>query len=250
MEQLNRLILFPQSFKDEIEAAINRCDCVAQFNAWTKRFDQLSSGIADESVTYSQVEDHVFELKVICFLLDTKKNAKITYEPRGIVPKGKNCDLLVETDNYKYLIELKCTHPDMRGSKIPYEYITKNNKLSMGDEDYHQFQSARGHLMDVTHATEEKIDNYGEGYKTVLATIVGFHLNIEELRDFVFFYKQNAHRSDDPLGDMTMHNLKKPYKRTINEFWALPFCQDGFDFKPNRIPTIVAPLKSNDVSLE
>lgn len=249
MEQLDRLIRFPESFKDEIEAAIQKCKGVSHFNAWLKRFDQLTNGIANEAVTYRQVEDHVFELKVICFLLDTKDDVKITYEPKGIDPNGKDCDLLAETKNCKYLIELKCTHPEMRDGKIPREHITNNNKLFMSGGYYHLFQSVRGHLMDVTKHTEEKIDNYGKGYKTVLATINGFHLNIEDLRDFVFIYRLNAHRPDDPLGRMTMHNLKEPYKRTIDEFWALPFYQDSFDFKPDIKPTIVAPLKSGDVAL-
>lgn len=225
------------------------CKDVIQFNSWLKRFDQLTKGIADKSVTYRQVEDHVFELKVICFLLETKDGVKITYEPRGIDPKGKNCDLLAETANYKYLIELKCTHPEMQDAKIPHQHITKNNNLYMSGAYYHLYQSARNHLMDFTRHTEQKIDNYDAGYKTVLAIAKGFHLNIEDLRDFVFIYRLNAHRPDDPLGDMTMYELNEPYKRTIDEFWALPFQQDGFGFNSGKKPTIVAPLKSGDVAL-
>ncbi|WP_445365668.1 hypothetical protein ACJJJB_02460 [Microbulbifer sp. ANSA001] len=249
MEQLDRLIRFPRSFKDQIEVAIKQCEGVNQFNSWLKRFNQLTNGIANKSVTYRQVQDHVFELKVMCFLLNTKEGVKITYEPKGIDPKGKDCDLLAETKSCNYLIELKCTHPEMRNTKIPHEYITKNNKLYMNGGNYHLYQSARGHLMDVTRHTEEKIANYGDGYKTVLATIDGFHLDIEDLRDFVFIYRLHAHRPDDPLGKMTIHNLKEPYKQTIDEFWALPFHQNRFDFKADRKPTIVAPLKSGDVPL-
>jgi hypothetical protein len=45
---------------------------------------------------------------------------------------------------------------------------------------------------------------------------------------------------------MTMHNLRGPFGGTIDQFWALPFPQESFDFRGDREPTIVAPTRNND----
>ena len=92
-----------------------------------------------------------------------------------------------------------------------------------------------------------QIANYNLNCQTVLAVLVGFHLDIEGFRDFVFIYRNGAPRRDDPLGRMTMHNLGTPFIGNIQHFWALPFIQESFGLSAQ--PTDVGPLKREDLPL-
>lgn len=250
MEQLERLENFSENFKQDIQLAIIKTSNVTNIQSWLKRFDQLTKGLPKGKVNYRQIEDHIFELKIICFLIDTQPNIKITYEPVGINKNGKNCDLLAKTESHNYLIEIKCIHPEDRESQIPFQHITQNNTIIMDGVCYHQYQATRKHLIDMSLHTEEKIKNYGDDFKTIFATHEGFYLNIEDFRDFITIYKFNKHRIDDPLGRMTIHNMTKPFENLINEFWAFPFYQDGFDLKPNCYPRSIFPLQSEDKRIE
>lgn len=78
---------------------------------------------------------------------------------------------------------------------------------------------------------------------------VGFHLEIEDLRDFVFIYRNGYPQVDDSLGPMTIHNMKNHFKGTINQFWAFPFPQDSFALENGKKVTVVAPLMHNDKKL-
>ena len=120
----------------------------------------------------------------------------------------------------------------------------------MSESIYHDYQATRGHLIDVTHQTEQKIENYEGIFISVLAVPVGFFLSKESLRDFVFIYKNKYPRNDDPLGPMTMFNLKKPFNRTINQFWAFPFPQESFELDEDKGVTIIAPIIRDDKKLE
>jgi hypothetical protein len=49
---------------------------------------------------------------------------------------------------------------------------------------------------------------------------------------------------------MTMHNMKKPFEKIINQFWAFPFPQESFNLESGKAATIVAPLASQDIKLD
>jgi hypothetical protein len=168
------------------------------------------------------------------------------YEPPGRVANGRNVDLELCLDDERVLIEAKCFHPSDQEAEIPEAYIAPNNTVIMDPVTYHAFQATRGHLIDVTFETESKLANYDRPYTSVLAVPDGFHLGLEEFRDFVAIYRHGRPRPDDPLGTMTMHNLRGPFGGTIDQFWALPFPQESFDFRGDREPTIVAPTRNND----
>jgi hypothetical protein len=119
----------------------------------------------------------------------------------------------------------------------------------MDERSYHSYQATRGHLMDVIYQAEEKIKNYDGEFISVLAVPEGFYVHIEELRDFVFIYRHGKLRPDDPLGNMTMHNMKRPFEKTINQFWAFPLPQTSFALENDKVVTIVAPLASQDIEI-
>lgn len=248
-EIFKRVGRFHTHFLEELETVFNRCSSVSNVNIWYKKLDQLTRALEDEVGTYRQVEDHIFELKVINYLRNNFLRCKITYEPKGKKSQGKNCDVEVFYKDKRYLIEIKCFHPENKKQPIPQKYIAKNNVVIMDEGSYHSYQATRGHLMDVTYQAEEKIKNYDGEFISVLAVPDGFYLNIEELRNFVFIYRNGQPRPDDPLGDMTMHNIKRPFEQLINQFWAFPFPQEGFTLKSGKMATIVAPLRSQDTQL-
>jgi hypothetical protein len=119
----------------------------------------------------------------------------------------------------------------------------------MDGESYHTYQATRGHLIDVTYETEEKVLNYPQVDVTVLALPVGFHLDEEDVRDFVHIYRHGRPRPDDPLGPMTVHNLRDPFAGTIGEFWTLPFPQEGFAFEGEDAPRVIAPRIHDDMPI-
>lgn len=243
---LRRVDRFSRDFLEEVRSSYEESADVANINSWLRRFDQLTLAVAEGGGTYRQVEDHIFELKVIRYLRLSRPGCRVCYEPLGLDPDGRNVDLEFFFRGDRFLIEAKCFHPTDQETEIPDEYISPNNTLIMDSRTYHAFQATRGHLMDATFKTESKLANYDQPYTSVLAVPDGFHLNIEDLRDFVAIYRYGRPRLDDPLGAMTMHNLPQPFAGTINQFWALPFPQESFNFRGDREPTIVAPLRYND----
>jgi hypothetical protein len=245
-EICSRIDRFQVSFLKEMASAYAACSNVKNLDAWYRRLDELTLALQRGAGTYRQIEDHIFELKVIHYVQATFTAVSLEYEPPGIDSKGRNCDLSANFKNQQYLIEIKAFHPESRERGIPVEYIAPNNSVVMDTVSYHSYQATRGHLVDVARAAEAKIANYQLGFKTVLAVPDGFYLNREDLRDFVFIYRNNRPRGDDPLGPMTMHNLEKPFSGTIGEFWAMPFPQQSFHCTGDRLATVIGPLLRDD----
>ena len=249
-EIFNRVSRFCSDFLDEVRGAYDSCSNVTRVNQWYNRFDQLARAVTDGTGTYRQVEDHIFELKVMNFINSSFSESTLSYEPAGTTQDGKNCDIEVIYRDFRFLIELKSFHPDWKPAPIPEQHVAENNKIMMDGECYHTYQATRGHLIDVTRHTEEKISNYDGEFTSVLAVPVGFHLNIEDLRDFVFIYRHGQPRPDDPLGPMTMHNINEPFKQNIEQFWAFPFLQTSFSLEPEKSVMTVSPLKCDDRVLD
>lgn len=242
----NRINRFDFGFLKQIASAYTECCQVENLDAWYRRLDEMTLALQHGRATYRQIEDHIFELKVIHYIKTTFPAVALEYEPAGIDPKGRNCDLSANLKGEQYLIEIKSFHPESRERAIPLERIAPNNDVIMDGMSYHSYQATRGHLIDVVHATEAKLANYQAGFRTVLAVPDGFYLRREDLRDFVFIYRNNRPRGDDPLGSMTMHNLGGQFSGTINQFWAMPFPQQSFYCTGERQPIIIGPLLRDD----
>lgn len=241
-----RIDRFFAGFLEELASAYASCSNVRNIDTWFRRLDELTLARERGNATYRQIEDHIFELKVIYWLISSFPNTTLTYEPIGINAGGRNCDLAANREGRDYLIEIKSFHPEHRRRAIPVERIAINNNIVMDQELYHSYQATRGHLIDVVYDTEQKIANYQPGPVTVLAVPDGFYLDAEDLRDFVFIYRNNSPRPDDPLGPMTMHNLRDPFSGTINQFWAMPFPQESFKCKGDDVPMVIMPRKPED----
>lgn len=245
-----RVERFHSQFLEELETAYNDCKHVINMSSWFDRLDELTKALDRGSGTYRQVEDHIFELKIANYLLQSFPGCVMTYEPIGLRYEGKNCDLEILYGGVRYLVEVKCFHPEWKEAKIPTQHIAENNEVIMDGESYHTYQATRGHLLDVTQHTEGKLENYDRPFVSVLAVPDGFYLNIEDFRDFVFLYRHKRPRADDPLGPMTRHNLGQSFQGTIDQFWVFPFPQQSFSMKPDSHATVVAPLKHQDTEVE
>jgi hypothetical protein len=244
-----RIERFGSQFIEEIKTAYRICAGVVGISSWFARLDQLTGALERGNGSYRQVEDHLFDLKVMNYVIESFPQSRITYEPKGVIKDSKDCDLEVVTQERRYLVEMKMFHPEWKKAEVPEQFVAENNTLMMDGESYHTYQATRGHLIDVTYEAEEKFRNYKDEYISVLAVPVGFHLSIEEFRDFVFIYRNGSARPDDALGPMTMHNLRRPFEGSIDMFWAFPFPQDSFYMETGETATIVAPLMHQDTAI-
>ena len=237
MEQmLSRIERFPLSYLNEIVQHSSVLENVINGKQWLNRFDELTLALERGCATYRQVEDHLFELKVLSRLSTFPDCESIEYQPTGHEKTGKNCDLRARTQDRAFLIELKAFHPEDRATTIPMEHIPENHKLIMDQVSFHHFQATRGHLIDIAMEVEDKMANYPGEYIKIMGVYIGFHLHLEPLRNFVAFYKTGEIHPFDPLGKMTAYELKKnnrQFQRTIDWFWAFPFEQCSFSLREN-----------------
>ncbi|HJX10550.1 MAG TPA: hypothetical protein VJ733_08610 [Candidatus Binatia bacterium] len=241
-----RIDRFFMEFLAEMETAYDACSNVSNIEAWYRRLDELTLARERGDATYRQIEDHVFELKVINYLNLSFLGVELTYEPLGIRPEGRNCDLGAKREGREHLIEIKSFHPEPYRKRVPTKRIAPTTKVHMDEESYHAYQATRGHLIDVVYETEQKIANYVSGPVAVLAVPDGFHLNREDLRDFVYIYRNGRPRYDDPLGPMTMHNLRGRFSGSIKEYWAMPFPQESFACHNDKAPAVIGALINED----
>jgi hypothetical protein len=219
-------------------------ETVTNGGRWVRRFEEICLAVDAGTEQHRRLDNHLFELKAMSHFVDLGIG-KLTYEPEGR-PGGKNCDVLIETAQERVLVELKAFHPTEKSKAIPYKYITPGNVLDMDPDLYHQFQSTRGHLLDVAFDVEDKLDSYPDPKRGVMAVLVDFYLGLEDYRDFVAVYR-GCPRLDDPLATMSQHALRaRTYKRSIDEFWSLPFDQFGCDFKPGSAALVVEPQEDQD----
>src|SRR5262249_14548758 len=128
-ELLSRIPKFATEFLREIFLNYAASRKVENISGGLRKIDNLTQTVKEGAGKYRQVEDHVFELKVISYIRDKAHASRIIYEPTGIDESGKRCDLIVRTDQKQYLIELKSFHPDDRETEIPTQHVAKNNVI-------------------------------------------------------------------------------------------------------------------------
>ena len=250
--RVNNLSDLPISFRNEIKKKIRILSRINRGQQWLKRFDQLISSVGRNRKGYYQIEQHIFELKVISYLLDKFQISSITYEPHGNDPNGKRMDLLVAVKGKDIVVELKAFRPKWKTTRIPFKNITDYNRLIMDQHTYHQYQSVRDHLIDETLDAETKAENYPADCTKVLGLLTDFFLKVEDLRDFVALYRHGKYRSDDPLGKMSIYKLNQQnisFKGIFQKFWSFPFEQCSFEFKGSECPLEIAPLRKNDLQI-
>lgn len=218
---------FPEHYIMEIAEKVAILKRVRRGEAWLSRLDQLAHAPHDTAHFHRNIEDHLFELKVMSYLA-TSEVDDLEYEPKGQRPDGRRCDLRARIWGRSHLIELKAFHPESKEREIPEEHLPPRHIVIMDPVTAHEAMAVRRHLIDATLDTEDKLAEYSSDNTGVLAVSIDYYLDLESFRDFVWIYRHGSPRVDDPFGKMTMHNVGKPFRGTITEFWGLPFQQTSF----------------------
>ena len=116
---LKRIDRFNSEFLKETETAYQNCTNISNIQFWYARFDQLTNAVEHGVGKYRQAEDHIFELKVLNYLLKSFPHCEFTYEPKGMNHNGMDCDFECKYCEKRYLVEVKSFHPNSKKAKIP-----------------------------------------------------------------------------------------------------------------------------------
>lgn len=149
---------------------------------------------------------------------------KLEYEPQiSKCDKRFDFHVMMSDNNTRYL-ELKTIHPISQDDWYKYQKALMDkrfpenthfilDKQSLGGELYHNFYSARSKMLDYTIDIEKKIESCLDNPKTNAIFLVlfsnGFAWYLEELEDFVFFYRKGKHFPGDPFAQMEDYFIKE-----------------------------------------
>jgi hypothetical protein len=161
-------------------------------------------------------------------LCQSVKILGMTYEPKP-AKNGKNCDLMVQTDQIDYLLEIKHFSPENKSRDLDADYFPNHISVDMDERSYYDDFSIRSHLIDLAHEVEIKFKNYDSNARTVMVVPTGFYLDWLRLYGFVYVYRYDCASSFDYLGPMTLDTLRKKgivYNGLIDEFWS---CHEGLE---------------------
>lgn len=220
---------FPDNYIVEVAQHRSLLKGIDGARAWTSRLLRILRGSSGQ--LHRDVEAHLFELKVMCWIARNRAESDMRYEPEGIDPQGKRVDLLVG-GKQSWLLELKTFRPDDYSGTIPLDHVPRRNILLMSGDEYHRFQAVRGHLIDEVLDFESKASNYARGPRLAFGVLCDFYLPLEKYRDFVAFYMTGRGAPHDALGIMAAHKMTSQhafFSRTISAFWAFRFPKLSFE---------------------
>ena len=245
-EILRSRTAYPENYVGEIAQRWVLLDDIEGGRSLGNKIENTATGEACD--LHRQLESLLFELKLLSWLAERVDHRCIQYEPSGRDPEGPRVDFVLQTDERKWLIEAKSFHPDDRWTPIRFEYVPARNVPAMDGESFHRIQAVRGGLIHETIDAERKAENYDGRYQLVVATLVGFYLGREELRDFVAFY-QDSPRCDDPLRDMARHYMEEhdlTFQGSVSQFWGLKFHPLSFEAESG---LVIGPIQDTAITL-
>lgn len=163
------------------------------------------------------------------------KVRKLEYEA-ALPATSKTIDFsLIAPDGSTIYIDAKTVRPRMVDRWPKYEEALSRGLLTpgtdiefhhawLGGELWHLKIASRERFLEHTLDLEAKVRDAGglTGARVILALFSsGFHWHLDELEDFVAFYKSGRHAAFDPLGRMEDHYLAHQglrLDRTISHF--------------------------------
>lgn len=185
--------------------------------------------------------------------------SKIDYEPSLIVSDNR-IDFRAVNDQAVWFVEVKTIHPELKNRWDQYEHAVQAGLITdkadihferdwMGGELWHQKFAARGRLLEYACEFEARIAAArldGPGHKFVLALFSdGSTWHLDELEDFVAFYRTGQHRFDDGLAKMEKHYVEthaRSFTRRITQFAY--FCRPTFAVSPtHKVCDVVPPAE-------
>ncbi len=218
---------------------INRYRAAAQ-HVLQDGFSGLSS--------FHEVHNEVCTAAVI---LEEASVKRVEYEPQ-INNCQKKFDFHISMpDGLVRIMEVKTIHPISKDDWAKFEAADKKGWLpddtylllsegGLGGELYHNSYAARGKMLDYTMEMEDKIELCCQNLEKEVTFLVfftdGFDWHLDELEDFVFFYRSGRHFPGDPFALMEDDFIKKKgivLKKVIRYFSCLR--RPKTELKPNKI---------------
>lgn len=197
------------------------------------------------------------ELCVAVNILASPDCIKLEYEPL-LTNCAKKIDFHATIgDDRSLWIEVKTIHPSEQDDWSKLEKMQKDARLPnnvriimdkncLGGELWHNTYAARAKMLEYTIEMEGKITgckiNTEKEYCTLAFFSDRFKWCVDELEDFVAFYRTNAHRDDDPFRDMEKHFIEindLHLHHNINYFSF--FCRSGTEVIPSSVVLDVKP---------
>lgn len=135
---------FPGRYIKEIRSNWELLKKVKNGHYWLSKFNKLLRDI-DNIGGYSSLERHLFELKVMKFLLQLNCEA-LEYKPITKSINKKSVDLVFESGGHSYLLELKMFRPSQGKIELNDERIADHNIYISDSSSAHEELSVYGHL--------------------------------------------------------------------------------------------------------
>jgi hypothetical protein len=213
--------------------------CLERFCSAARRLESDATTLALWAVDESHNELSAVE-ELLRF--DAPAFSSIRYEPR--LPVGeRRIDLHATNGEASWYVEVKSIRPGLRDRWDQYRDVVRAGHISpnvaihlqrewMGGELWHNRFSARSRMLEHSldfeaRILEGRIDTPENRFVLALCSD-GFSWHVDELEDFVAFYRTGRHREDDALSRMEQHAVRgRHLTRRISAFAY--FCRPAFE---------------------
>ena len=239
LNELKRPRMLPQEYVQSTNTVMGQTSSIPRIGRLHSRIKKLYdliygiefSGGEHPRALYVELDTLLFELKALSYLLSRNSRYDLEYEPIGDDRDGKTVDVKFLEDAMQYLVEFKATNPKTRETRIPVEHFSAD-AFHSNEMYYNWISSARSHLLEFLIDAENRLANYPGKFTGVLCVYKNFYVEEDELESLWHFYVTGTPHAGDAFGAMMEHELEKKGMRfsgSINELWALPFPQYGFE---------------------
>jgi hypothetical protein len=193
-----------------------------------KRFTKAVSAVLKHGFSkFSAVEDAHNELCIAGALLasENPRFGRLDYEPR-LGGSAKSIDFRATTEEgLTVYVDVKTIQPKAKDRWDQFERAQEEkwfpdnvrvvlSKAWLGGEIWHTTFAARNRMLEYTLELERKIADAGlagrENTFVILALCgAGFHWHVDQLEDFVAFYRTGRHRGDDSLAKVESDHIAR-----------------------------------------
>ncbi len=249
--------LFLRHFIDEAERTLisaleTKKDIFPSRSTLVNRYRAAANHVLQEGFSNLRAFHEMHnEVCTAAVLLEESSVKRVDYEPQINNCKKRFDFHITMTDGSVSIIEVKTIHPiskdDWTKYKVAIEkglfpenaYLLLNDEW-LGGELYHNSYAARSKMLDYTLEMEEKIESCLKDVKEKITILVfftdGFDWHLDELEDFVSFYRSGRHLHGDPFAAMEDEFIKKEgvhLKNVIRYFACLR--RPKTEIRPTRI---------------
>jgi hypothetical protein len=172
-------------------------------------------------------------------VLEEASVKRVEYEPKINNCKKKFDFHISMADGLVRIMEVKTIHPISKNDWAKFKAAGKKDLFpdntyfllseeGLGGELYHNSYAARGKMLYYTMEMEDKIESCFKNLEEIVTFLVffmdGFDWHLDELEDFVFFYRSGRHFPDDPFAVMEDDFIQKEgivLKKVIQYFSCL-----------------------------